>query len=47
MIKGIENKKGQEFALGWVIGIAIILIVLVVIIVFWRVAYNAIAGLPG
>jgi len=42
-----KNKKAMEFALGWVIGIAVVLIVLVVIFAFWRVAYNAIAGLPG
>jgi len=41
------NKKAQELALGWVVGIAIVLVVLVVIFVWWKLVYGAIGGLPG
>ena len=41
------SKKGVEFAFSWVIGIAIVLVVLVVIFVVWKMVYGTIAGLPG
>ncbi len=43
----MNNKRGMEIALGWIIGIAIVLVVLVVIVAFWRVLYNAVLALPG
>lgn len=41
------NKKAFELAMGWVIGIAIVLVVLMVIFVVWKIVYGTIAGLPG
>lgn len=43
----MNNKRGVEFALSWIVGIAIALIALVVLLVFWNLIYNAIGGLPG